>query len=724
LSLNNFYGLYKTEGQAELDVRYSAFAANPYYNTNVDLPYIGCFGISYDPFYLIEGRLYVNPESHLMNAGEGMASDGTGVYYDWPDIGQMDIGCHFPIGVSGSFGIPSSPADFNWDGVVDELDLQLMNDCMGAIADPNIVRIDTDYDGRVDWPDFGVFAADYGYSFDPNESGNNDPNCERSDFDFDRRVNLADLEVLAQNWLTKVFDEYRICSLCNLHTGTDPNDPNGLSGTGIIDQRDMDAFMADWGKQSAFDPNIVIEQTASKITVAVGTPEPAWKISAFLDDEPIGQWISGELDSTAFDVDLMRYGPGNHRVKIVRNIGNGLEITEKIISDPNSIGLYFADIPDTFEPNEPYNIRGFNLGDELNVQIRNLYDQTIYDVNVPWGPVTLGISPEIFNSNQICTLRLEGSDYSYEGFGVLAAGESLSSVEKDIVKEFRKEDYDNQTVQMVIIAPDEDVFEYRELSIKACAQACNARNVNWVVLYYTDVTPVNLTYLLQRPTVRYVYWCGDGNSHVGRTEEEEKQDIGGVPRTCMTCWKPGKHWWNLDGKSRAFSYFNPQQEPLPDDWDHRGFSLWSIGMHDTVNKWIVFVDCCRSAAFDTFDVQPDMAQTFGIGNSGNNNQIYIGWYYKITTTQSGSREIFSPRNFEKYKTKIDPGIKRFWEKMGEGNTVYHALHATTEYDDLTEAETVLALWGFNMQMDIGVPYNDDSIRVYGNGSGNRLSNSN
>gem|GEM_PF-3811170 len=30
-----------------------------------------------------------------------------------------------------------------------------MNLCMGAVSDPNIVRLDMDYDGRVDMPDFG-----------------------------------------------------------------------------------------------------------------------------------------------------------------------------------------------------------------------------------------------------------------------------------------------------------------------------------------------------------------------------------------------------------------------------------------------------------------------------------------------------------------------------------------------------------------------------------------
>ena len=117
--------------------------------------------------------------------------------------------------IAGGFGIPSSPADFNWDGIVDEQDLELMNFCMGAITDPNIVKLDTSFDSRVNLPDFGIFSFDYGYSSDPNVSSNNDPNCQRSDFNTDDRVDLADLEILAEHWLTAVMDEYRICSRCH-----------------------------------------------------------------------------------------------------------------------------------------------------------------------------------------------------------------------------------------------------------------------------------------------------------------------------------------------------------------------------------------------------------------------------------------------------------------------------------------------------------------------------
>ena len=130
-TLNNFYGLYKTEEEANMDVQYSAFGENSYYHTNADLPYVGCFLLSFDPFYILAGsnRLYVNPYSELADAGYGIATDGMGTAHDRPDTGILDIGCHFPLGVSGGFGIPSSPADLNWDGIVDQRDLDLMGTC-------------------------------------------------------------------------------------------------------------------------------------------------------------------------------------------------------------------------------------------------------------------------------------------------------------------------------------------------------------------------------------------------------------------------------------------------------------------------------------------------------------------------------------------------------------------------------------------------------------------
>ncbi|MBL7215938.1 MAG: hypothetical protein ISS71_09700 [Phycisphaerae bacterium] len=685
-----YYGLYQSADEAAIDVQYCAFGGN-HYTSNINLPFTGCVNVYSNPFYNREEdweKLYVNPWSGLIDAGYGMATDGTGVCHDKPDTGRMDIGCHFPLGISGGFGIPSCLADFNWDGIVDELDLELMQMCMSAVTDPNIVKLDGNYDSRINLPDFGLFAADYGYCGDPNFCSNNDPNCQRSDFNGDDWVDLTDFAILAESWLVPVFDEYRLCSLCNLSPSSDPNLPE------VIDTNDMDVFMEDWGKQYTFEPNIVIEQSASQLSVTVENPDPAWKISAFLDEDLIGQWDAEMPGSTTFDVDLIRYGPGSHKLKVVRNIDDGLEITEKVISDPNSTGLYFADIPDTFEPNEPYCLRGFNLSDELNIKINDIWDQPVYDVNIPSGAVNLQVSAETLGDDQIYTVSTEGFD------GNVA--------KRDIVKEFRQEDWPNGA-RMVIIVPEWKIWWNRRAAILACAQACTNRGVSWVSLYRKNVTAENLTYLLPRQTTRYVYWCGHGNSL-----------IGDIPRTFTMSWKQTvRNWWR-DAWERipVFSFTNRSLQgypTLPEDWDNRGFDLWSLGMHDEPDKWIVFIDTCQSATL------PDMAGAYGIFNSGNNNQIYIGWRAEITV--NGIKETFSPRNFEKYTSHTNPGIERFWEKMGTGSTVQEALQATTDASYLGQ-DPVIAIWGENTMMDLADPDSDDSIRVIGNGLTNKLSNSN
>lgn len=483
-----YYGLYQSQGQASVEVQYCGFAGN-HYRSNIDLPFTGCVDVYELPFYNQEPdwkRLYIDPFSSLVDAGYGMATDGMGISHDRPDTGQMDIGCHFALGVSGGFGLPSSPADFNWDGIVDELDLSLMDACMAAGSDPNVVVKDLNYDSRVNLPDVAWFVQDYGYSIDPNESTNNDPNCARSDFDGDHRVNISDLAMLAADWLTPVFDEYRVCSLCNLHTAPDPNDPNAPSGAHIIDQRDMDAFMADWGKQYAFEPNIVIEQSASMLSVAVENPAPAWRISAFLDEEPIGQWDEGGLGSTAFDADLMRFGPGSHKLKIVRNIDYGLEITEQVITDPNSTGLYFADTPDTFEPNEPYCIRGFNLGDELNIKIKDIYDTPIYDVNIATGAVDVEISPEFFADELMMTFTAS------QNIG------NTDQYEKLLKQEFDREAFRGKYIRYLVLLPDKKVTDVFEEAIFASLDAIHKRGPAnaTIILTNTDVNYENLKFCI------------------------------------------------------------------------------------------------------------------------------------------------------------------------------------------------------------------------------------
>ena len=570
----------------------------------------------------------------------------------------MDIGCHFPLGVSGGFGIPSSPADFNWDGVVDALDLELMEMCMGAITDPNIVRLDLNYDSRVNMPDYGVFAFDYGYSADPNESFNNDPNCTRSDFDGDGRVDLADMATLAEHWLTVVTDEYRLCSLCNLHTAADPNDPNAPSGAEVIDYRDRDAFMAEWGKLYASDPNIVIEQTPSMVSVSVENPEPAWKISAFLDHDLIGQWEAGGLGSTAFDADLTRYGPGAHKVTIVRCIEYGQEISEYIVSDPNSVGLYFADIPDAFEPNEPYFVRGFNLGDELNFKIKDIYDTPIYDVNVPAGAVTLEIPSETFDEAFMTT---------FSASSALAPADE-ERYEKLLKRKFDPNSVAGKWVRVLVLLPDKKVTNVFKDAIFACMQTVEKRGVSGVLLADYDVNKENIEFLLQRTTDRkIVVFFGHANSHVGN-----------IQRTQLQCYHSDKEQFqNVGAISYTQQSRSPAQSPKlpPYEWRINGQQMWPDDEALDITNLCkqrqsgfmpvdqMYVFGCLSAAFH------DMAEAQGCGGPHDNSahdMLYVGF----------SEKVFAAKGVGWAKgvgDKLVTGITIFFQQLGEGKKVEQAV---------------------------------------------------
>ena len=155
-----------------------------------------------------------------------------------------------------------------------------------------------------------------------------------------------------------------------------------------------------------------------------------------------------------------------------------------------------------------------------------------------------------------------------------------------------------------------------------------------------------------------------------------------------------------------FSYFD-SEEPLPDDWDERGFNLWSLGMYDSWNKKIVFVDGCLSAT-----APPDMADAYGafsLQGQGSLDQIYIGWRIKVLVTTGIMEQIVG---------NTTEGVRMFWERMGYGDDVHDALYYTYVHGSIGMQE---AMWGVNGLPDIGQPEEDDNIFLWGNGLINQWS---
>ncbi len=173
---------------------------------------------------------------------------------------------------------------------MDEADLALLNACMGATNDPNLLRLDFNYDSRINLPDFAVLSYDFGYNHDANLPGSHDPNSERSDLNGDHRVDLDDIAVMAELWLVPVFDAYRICGLCNIGQNIDPNEPDS---SGVIDVKDYEALMADWGKE------VELGFSASFYDKANQPVEPnllSGVITVQVDEYPVSSWVFAQVD--------------------------------------------------------------------------------------------------------------------------------------------------------------------------------------------------------------------------------------------------------------------------------------------------------------------------------------------------------------------------------------------------------------------------------------------
>jgi len=338
----------------------------------------------------------------------------------------------------------------------------------------------------------------------------------------------------------------------------------------------------------------------------------------------------------------------------------------------------------------------------LDAQVTNQDGQVIWSDTYSGPHVSIVVPGAIFSSEQFCELTITETVPGMMAVGAFANGPTVTS--KDLTKEFRQSDWPNGA-KMLIILPDKDVFEARKPAIIECAEACEARSVTWLALYHKNVTTANLTYLYNKPGVKYIYWFGHANNRVGGSGNE-------VPRTYTMCWKHTvRNWWpDKWERIPAFSYTNNPQAPLPGDWDSKGFSLWSLGMYDSGNKKIIFVDGCRSAdSIETTAPYQDMGDAYGIlSNYGANNQIYIGWRYEIYAGTGIGGTITG---------QTTEAVRLFWEKMGYGDDVWGALYYMWISGGVGMQQ---AVWGDNGQMDMGVLSEDDNIFCWGNGLTRKL----
>lgn len=426
-------------------------------------------------------------------------------------------------------------------------------------------------------------------------------------------------------------------------------------------------------------------------------PSESAIISVYLDHIPLGDiqlnW-DDELELIDFESDS--YSNGWHIIRVVSFDYEGKVINHKSVNVYFDNLLYNVSGSDYFHPNETYEYSGFYDGGlDLEFKITNLDQQVIWSNTYSGSYIYVSIPGSTFLNENFCELSISEveSSMAMEGMSAPVSSSSSSSVkEKDLKKKFKEEDCPSN-VRMAIILPNKDVFKKRKSAILECAKACEKRGVSWVVLYHKNVTEKNLTFLFNKTSLRYIYWCGHANSHVGKGSER-------VQRTRTACWDKGSGFFGQRKQIGVFSYANHPTKPLPDNWDTLGFDLWPLKMYESWNKKIIFIDGCLTALY------PDMANTYGVFSlqgQGSKDQIFIGWRKKVVIGSSQAESLVG---------NTTEGVRVFWEQMGNGQDIYDALDETRVVGGQAMRR---AIWGDNGDLDIGDADGDDNLFLWGNG---------
>ncbi len=518
-------------------------------------------------------------------------------------------------------------------------------------------------------------------------------NLLSADFDLNHVVDANDLAEFTYWWLI-----------------ADP-DSADFNADGIVNFVDFSVFASQWQRTELyiemFNPDTLQAVDSKNVSGYVGIslkniPSDGGIISVYVDNMQIGGWMLGwndELQLIGFE--SAAFSNGWHTIGLIStSLTLGVTNYEPINVYFNNL-LYKVSASDQFHPDEDYRYSGFYDGDNsLEAKVTDeMSGLVIWSDTYSGQHINMVIPGSIFGTSQFCELTITeigGTTATMGESGTAMAASSSSSIAASLTKKFKKEDCP-AGVKMIMVLPHKAVYKVRKPAIIECAKSCDLQNVVWVALYRHNVNKENLSYLYNKSSVKFIYWCGHANSHVGA---KPAQGIEGVQRTHTMCWELDEGWIWDSWKERGVFSFTNGEEPLPDDWDNRGFSLWSLGMHEEWNKKIVFVDGCLSIEYW------DMAAAYGMFSwegEGSKDQLYIGWRIKVLVS-TGIMETIVGNTTE--------GIRMFWEQMGKNKSVKYALEYTSTYGG---AGMQRAMWGLNGMPDFFDIDGDDNIFVVGNG---------
>ncbi len=421
-----------------------------------------------------------------------------------------------------------------------------------------------------------------------------------------------------------------------------------------------------------------------------------------------GQYI-GEIVYFDSNVPLLlesdKYLNGRHSIKVVAVDANR-NVTLSRVFDVNFGNTFYNIIaPEFFDPNTGYKLMGFHNGSgSFEAKLTDHADRQLWSNTYSGQSVNITIPPAAFGNAQLCKLSIKET-----GSGMMAAAGSSDECMRKILKPFVKENFSG--VKMVLLLPNPELIKKSKLSLVCTIiSSCEARGVPYGVVYHKDNTPENWKYLFRPPpsgSKKDIYYGGHANSHVGE-----------VQRTHLECWKKGQ-------KIKAFSYttqYEPDAQPLPDDWDKKGFDLRELGLKDYDQIRIGWFDGCRTAGRETKTPggmiiktpYTDLAETFGflsLAAQQHQRSIFLGWRID-TQSYPGWHwlgDCFSAANH---------GQELIWKALGDGRTIDDALSNLSSYG--ADETIMFILWGEDeCRLDDGTGHckeDDNNFVLYGVGN--------
>lgn len=401
--------------------------------------------------------------------------------------------------------------------------------------------------------------------------------------------------------------------------------------------------MGDWGMITEIECTAAFEDSDCN---AVEPNQLSGIISVVMEDYPPSTWMFAKLDGTpagetyadgsalpSFAIPTYEFANGYHLLTVGGYTpDNGCWIQKVPVSFDNR--LYFASIPDMYEPNEPYEITGF-------------FDDGVIEISTEPNVSTISDTGYIKHTAVISAASAEATiDYDN--------GQSSETETFALWGSVDLSEKDPNSWRAVIIAPCLDVNLAMEDNIllnnrliTAIQDTLEAANIPYEKLIGKNAHWDNIKTVLSGPNLNYVYWIGHSNSSVGIGEDA-------VQRTFFQCWDQRR--FLPDKESYVFSWLKsdsgyvPVQVPfLPDNWDLRGHSMASLKLWQTKNIKEFWAISCKSAEFS------DMAMAVGAyaykDAAGHYTHIYMG--NRIAVMPGGARNLL-----EGYPSALSKIVRR------------------------------------------------------------------